>query len=247
MEPYEEDEELDKIIEDRLKQKEEKAKEEQSRDLQPVESNNMGVAETQIEMPNFIPQIDKSKELSEQASDVVQIMGAQKASTDQEFMEDVSKNFQKGVLTEQETKNMKKQRLLEQEYFLKWKDVLNFVFIKSPHGLLFMKIMTFIGMIVYVPTRLIGMIIKAVGMVGEFINEIFNSVFGGKGKYLRDSNGNPVLDPVTKKPYIEKQGYNLFAKMLFGIVIAGLALALIFLFVELFTGFSVFGWFREIL
>lgn len=245
MATQDEDKELDKIIEERMQQK---AGKEQSQNLQPVENKHtLAVTDSKIEMPNFIPQIDKTKELSDQASDVVQVMGAQRASTNDEFMDKVSENFQKGVFTEQETKNMQKQRLLEQEYYLKWQDVLNFIFIKSAHGLLFMKIMTLVGMIIYIPTRVIGMFVKAIGMFGDFINEIFNSIFGGKGKYLKDSKGDPVVDPITKKPYIEKQGYNLFAKMLFGIIIVGLALALIFLFVKLFTGFSVFGWFREIL
>ena len=237
-------EELEREVEERAKEIEKKRKENNTttNSIEDRENN----LPTKIEMPNYIPQIDKSKDLSDQASDVVQLMGAQKASTNEEFMDKVSKNFQKGVLTDQEVKEMQKQRLLEQEYFLKWQNLLEFVFIKQPHGLIFMYIMTVIGMFLYVPTRIIGMFIKSIGMFGEFLNEIFNSIFGGKGKYLKNSNGDVILDPNTKKPYIEKQGYNLFAKLLFGIVAIGLCLALVLLFIDLFTGFNVFRWFRSL-
>lgn len=236
-------EELDKFVEEQIKQKE--AEEKQAANIVPKSDNNLPT--DKIEMPNFIPQIDTNKELEEQASDVVKLLGAQRASQKESFMEEVSSKFQKGVLTEQEVKNMQRSRLLEEEYFLKWQDALSFVFIKSPHGLLFMKIMTFVAMLIYIPTRILGMGVKAVGMIGDFINEIFNSIFGGKGKYLRDSNGDVILDPKTKKPYVEKQGYNLFAKLIFGIVVGGVCLTLIFLFVQLFTGFNVFEWFRSII
>ena len=237
-------EELEKEIEERAKEIEEKRKEKNTTTTSIEDSENN--LPTKIEMPNYIPQVDKSKDLSDQASDVVQLMGAQRASTNDEFMEEVSNKFQQKVLTEQETNNMQKQRLLEKEYFLKWQSVLEFVFIKQAHGLLFMKIMTWVAMVIYIPTRIIGMLVKAIGMLGDFINEIFNSIFGGKGKYLKDKDGNPILDPNTKKPYIEKQGYNLFAKLLFGIMTIGLSLALVFLFIDLFTGFNVFGWLRSI-
>ena len=151
----------------------------------------------QIDTPIFKPELDKTKSITEQAEDVVEIMGAKRASEDENFMEEVSGNFQKGVLTEQETRNLKKQRLLEQEYFLKWQDVLRFAFIKSAHGLLFMKIMTIIAMLVYVPLRMVGMVFKSVGTLFDFLNDIFNSIFGGKGKYLRDKEGNVIIDPHT--------------------------------------------------
>lgn len=200
-----------------------------------------------IEAPKFRPQLDTTKSMQDQAGEVINILGAQRASQNDDFMERVSENFQKGVLTDQETTNIKKQRLKEEQYFLKWQDVLQFAFIKSPHGLVFMYIMTFVAMIVYVPLRILGMGVKAIGTLGEFINEIFNSVFGGKGKYLRDKEGNVIIDPTTKKPYREKEGYNLFAKLLFGIVIAGLALVLVFLFVKIFSGFDIFAWLRSII
>lgn len=200
-----------------------------------------------IETPNFTPEIDKNKDLVDQAGDVINIMAAKQSSEDKAFMQDVAKNFQEGVLTDQETKNLKKQRLLEQEYFLKWQDVLQFAFIKSAHGLLFMQIMTVIAMFIYVPLRLIGMLVKSIGTLGDFINDIFNSVFGGKGKYLRDKNGNVIIDPTTNKPYFEKQGYNLFAKVLFGILIGGLALALVFLLIYMFTGFNIFTALRNLI
>lgn len=247
----EEQEMVDKMIEEKMQEKKpetsaeiETTEENSSRELATTESQ---VPAGKIEMPNFVPQIDKTKDLSDQASDVVQIMGAQRASTNETFMNKVSEKFQHGVLTEQETKNMQRQRLLEEEYWLKWQDVLEFIFMKSPHGLLFMQIMTVVAMIIYIPTRLIGMIVKTIGLFGDFVNEIFNSIFGGKGKYLRDKDGNVIQDPKTKKPYIEKQGYNLFAKLLFGIIAVGLALALIFVFVKLFTGFDTFNWFRQVL
>lgn len=235
-------EELEKELEERVQKKEaEKEK------MEVAEQTNNNLPTENIEMPNFIPNIDTSKELEDQASDVVKLLGAQRASKQEGFMEEVSKQFQKGVLTEQEVKNMQRARMLEQEYFLKWQDVLKFVFIKSAHGLLFMQIMTVIAMLIYIPTRIAGMFIKAIGMIGDFINEIFNSIFGGKGQYLRDSKGDVVIDPTTKKPYMEKQGYNLFAKVLFGIIIGGLCLSLIFLFVQIFTGFNIFSWFRSIM
>lgn len=232
-------EELDRFVQEQY----EKAQEEKA--VVPQKEDNL--PSNKFEMPNFIPEIDKNKELEDQAGDVVKLLGAQMASENDDFMSEVSQKFQKGVLTEQEVRNMQRERLLEKEYFLKWQDCLSFVFVKSPHGLLFMQIMTWIGMLFYVPTRIAGMIVKAIGMIGDFINEIFNSIFGGKGQYLRNSNGEVILDPETKKPYMEKQGYNLFAKLIFGIVIVGIALALIFLFVELFTGFSIFKWLRAVL
>lgn len=242
-----ENEELDKFVEEQINKKKEEEANKQEVKNEIVKKEDEAQPLQNIEMPNFIPKIDTNKELEDQASDVVKLLGAQRASQKDDFMEEVSSKFQKGVLTEQEVRNMQKQRLLEEEYYLKWQDVLKFVFIKSPHGLLFMQIMTMIAMLIYVPTRIVGMCVKAVGMIGDFINEIFNSIFGGKGKYLRNSNGDVVIDPVTKRPYIEKQGYNLFAKVLFGIVIGGIGLALIFLFVQLFSGFSVFNWLRSLL
>lgn len=235
-------EELEQEIEARAKQKETEHKEKSI-----VEKKENNLPTEKIEMPNLIPKIDTNKELEDQAGDVVKLLGAQRASQKEDFMEEVAENFQKGVLTEQEVRNMQKSRMLEEEYFLKWQDALQFVFIKSAHGLLFMKIMTVIAMLIYIPTRIAGMLVKAIGTVGDFLNEIFNSIFGGKGKYLRNSNGDVVVDPKTNKPYMEKQGYNLFAKLLFGIVIAGLGLCLIFLFVQLFTGFNIFEWFRSII
>ena len=222
---------------------EEQRKEEEQNNMLPTEQSKS----SSFEMPNFIPQIDKSKEIDEQASEVVQLIGAQQASQNKAFMDKVSKNFQEGVFKDQEVKDMKKARLLEEEYFLKWQDALSFVFIKSPHGLLFMKIMTVIAMIFYIPMRILGMVVKSVAMLGDFINEIFNSIFGGKGKYLRDKDGNVIIDQQTKKPYVEQRGYNLLAKILFSIIIGGLGLALIFVFVRMFTGFDVFLWFRSLL
>lgn len=238
-------EELEKEIEERVQKKATEVEKEKMEVSEKTNNNNLPTEK--IEMPNFIPQIDTSKELEDQASDVVKLLGAQRASQKEDFMEEVSKKFQKGVLSEQEVRNMQKSRLLEQEYFLKWQDVLKFVFIKSPHGLLFMQIMTIVAMLIYVPTRIIGMVVKAIGMIGDFINEIFNSIFGGKGHYLKNANGDVVIDPITKRPYIEKQGYNLFAKVLFGIIIGGICLALIFIFIKLFTGFNVFEWFRSVI
>lgn len=238
-------EELEKEIEERVQKKETEAEKEKMEVSEKTNNNNLPTEK--IEMPNFIPKIDTNKELEDQASDVVKLLGAQRASQKEDFMEEVSKKFQKGVLSEQEVRNMQKSRLLEQEYFLKWQDVLKFVFIKSAHGLLFMQIMTYVAMLIYIPTRIIGMVVKAIGMIGDFINEIFNSIFGGKGQYLKNANGDVVIDPITKRPYIEKQGYNLFAKVLFGIIIGGICLALIFIFIKLFTGFNVFEWFRSVI
>lgn len=243
----EERKQIDKLIEEKMQEQESlsnvPAQEEENNNMLPSEHSKG----SSFEMPNFIPQIDKDKEISEQASDVVQVLGAQRASQDNDFMDKVSKNFQEGVFKDQEVKDMKKARLLEEEYFLKWQDVLSFVLIKSPHGMLFMQIMTVIAMFIYVPMRIIGMAVKSIGMLGDFVNEIFNSIFGGKGKYLRDKEGNVIINPQTKKPYVEQRGYNLLAKVLFGIIIGGLGLALIFVFVRMFTGFDIFLWFRSIL
>lgn len=235
----EEQEKVDKLVEDALQEKEK----EQKTMAVATTSNNLS---TPMTMPDYVPEIDKTKDLDEQASDVVQLMGAQQASQNKTFMDKVSDNFQKGVLTDQEVKNMKKARLLEEEYFIKWQDALSFVFIKSPHGINFMRIMTVVAMLFYIPMRIVGMLVKSIGMLGDFVNEIFNSVFGGKGKYLRDKDGNVIVNPQTKKPYMEQQGYNLFAKILFGIIIIGLALALVLIFVKIFTGFDVFDWFRTL-
>ena len=214
-------EELEKELEERVQKKEEAEK--VKKEIAETANNNLPTEK--IEMPNFIPKINTDKEIEDQASDVIKIMGAQRASQDETFMDKVAEQFQKGVLTEEEVKNMQKSRMLEQEYFMKWQEVLKFVFIKSAHGLLFMQIMTVIAMFIYVPTRIIGMFIKAIGMIGDYINEIFNSVFGNA----------------------DNKGYNLFAKLLFGIIIGGVCLSLIFLFVQIFTGFNVFEWFRSVL
>lgn len=215
-------EELEKELEERVQKK--KAEAENAK-KEIVKNANNNLPTEKIEMPNFIPKINTNKELEDQASDVIKIMGAQRASQQEDFMDEVAKQFQKGVLTEQEVKNMQRARMLEQEYFMKWQEVLKFVFIKSAHGLLFMQIMTIIAMFIYVPTRIIGMFIKAIGMIGDYINEIFNSVFGDA----------------------ENKGYNLFAKLLFGIIIGGVCLSLIFIFIQIFTGFNVFEWFRSVL
>ena len=215
-------EELEKELEERVQKKEAEA-ENAKKEIAKNANNNFPAEK--VEMPNFIPKINTDKELEDQASDVIKIMGAQRASQQEDFMDEVAKQFQKGVLTEQEVKNMQRARMLEQEYFMKWQEVLKFVFIKSAHGLLFMQIMTIIAMFIYVPTRIIGMFIKAIGMIGDYINEIFNSVFGDA----------------------ENKGYNLFAKLLFGIIIGGVCLSLVFVFIQIFTGFNVFEWFRSVL
>lgn len=237
--------EVNQEYEESLKQdkEDESFKEEKSLVEKKEDKSLMG----EIDAPVFKPELDKTKTINEQAEDVVNIMGAKRASEDDKFMDEVSENFQKGVLTGQETNNLRKQRLLEQEYFLKWQDVLRFAFIKSAHGLLFMKIMTVIAMLVYVPLRMVGMIFKSVGTLFDFLNDIFNSIFGGKGKYLRDKDGNVIIDQNTKKPYTEKMGYNLFAKLLFGIIVVGLCLALVCVFIYMFTGFNVFTALRNLI
>ena len=89
-------EELEKELEERVQKKEaeaEKAKNE------IVENANNNLPTEKIEMPNFIPKINTDKELEDQASDVIKIMGAQRASQKEDFMEEVAEQFQKGVLT----------------------------------------------------------------------------------------------------------------------------------------------------
>lgn len=237
--------ELDKQIAQMKEEKEKTAEEVKETSL--ITKEQTQELTNSIVTPEFKPQIDTNKTIQEQASDAINILGAQRASQNEKFMDQVSDNFQKGVLTDQETVNIKKKRLYEEEYFLKWQDVLQFAFIKSPHGLLFMQIMTIVAMFVYIPLRIMGMFVKSIGTLGEFLNDIFNSVFGGKGKYLRNKNGEVIIDPVTKKPYKEKEGYNLFAKLLFGIILGGLGLALIFVFVRIFSGFDVFAWLRNMI
>ena len=78
----EEQEMVDKMIEEKMQEKKpetsaeiETTEENSSRELATTESQ---VPAGKIEMPNFVPQIDKTKDLSDQASDVVQIMGGSK-------------------------------------------------------------------------------------------------------------------------------------------------------------------------
>ena len=106
----EEQEKVDKLVEDALQEKEK----EQKTMAVATTSNNLS---TPMTMPDYVPEIDKTKDLDEQASDVVQVLGAQRASQDNAFMDKVSKNFQEGVFKDQEVKDMKKARLLEEEYF----------------------------------------------------------------------------------------------------------------------------------
>ena len=159
---------IDKILDRKIKEKEDSIvledKKENKENIEEVkEENNNSLITTEkknelaqvIDAPDFKPQIDKTKSMQDQAGEVINILGAQRASQNDAFMENVSKNFQKGVLTDQETNNIKKKRLYEEEYFLKWQDVLQFAFIKSQHGLTFMRIMTVIAMLVYIPLRLV--------------------------------------------------------------------------------------------
>ena len=81
----------------------------------------------------------------------------------------------------------------------------------------------------------------------EFFNTLFNAVFGDGGSILQDKDGKPIIDAKTKKPYRTKNGYNLFAKILLGFIIISVLIALVFLVINVFTGFNIFTWLRSLL
>lgn len=225
---------IEQLIEEREKQKEE----------QKAKNELTAVNE---EMPNFVAEVDKTKDLEEQASDVVKLIGAKQMSQNQSFMDKVAENFGAKVLTEQETTQMQKEMLLAEQYFIKWKEVLKLVHMKEAQGLGLMKTCIFFMLIPYLILRVIGFCFMCISETFEFFNTLFNAVFGDGGKILVDKNGQALLDPKTNEPFKTNAGYNLFAKILLGFIIIAVLLALIFVFVNVFTGFDVFKWFRTVL
>ena len=198
-----------------------------------------------IVMPDFVPQLDKTKEIEDQAADVIKVMGAQKASQNEEFMTKVSENFSKGILTEQETKQMRNEMMKAEQYFIKWQKVLELAYVHEAQGLGLMQILVFTMIIPYLLLRGIGFIFMVISETFNFFNTLFNSVFGDGGKFILDREGRPVINEKTKKPYRQNTGYNLFAKILLGFIIGAVLIALIFLFINMFTGFDVFVWLRN--
>lgn len=206
-----------------------------------MEENNeiMAVEETnEIVIPTFTPTIDKDKSVTEQASDVVTIMGAEKASKDNKFIEKVAESFAKGVLNEQETTRLKKENLFAEQFFVKWKDVLRLAHITEPQGLGLMKSIVWIMMIPYFVMRLMGFCFMIISQIFEFFNTLFNAVFGETKQVQYDEKGKKVA---------QKTGYNIFAKILLGFIMLVIMLVLIVLAIKIFTGFDVFIWLRSII
>ena len=247
------EEELEKIVNEKVqaeytkvKQEDEKTKDEQVQSMDLVQKDESNLPANDLKMPNYIPKIDTNKDLDEQASDVVQLMGAQKASQNDDFMGKVADNFANGVLTEQEVKQMKRERLLADEYYIKWEDVLKLVHMQNAQGIGLMKTCVFFMMIPYLILRFIGFCFMCISVVFEFFNTLFNAVFGDGGSILQDKDGKPIIDEKTKKPYRSKSGYNLFAKILLGFIIISTLIALVFLVINVFTGFNIFAWLRSL-
>ena len=203
-----------------------------------VESNVPAEVNNEIVVPDFIPTIDKSKSITDQASDVITIMGAERASKDDKFIDKVADSFQKGVINEQETNRLKKENLFAEQFFIKWKDVLRLAHISEPQGLGLMKSVVVLMLIPYFIMRLVGFLFMIISQVFEFFNTLFNAVFGETKSVQLDENGKKIA---------QKTGYNIFAKIILGFVIIILLLVLIVLTVKIFTGFDVFEWIRSVL
>lgn len=196
--------------------------------------------EERMQMPNFVPELDKTKNLEDQASDVVKVIGAQIASRNEVFMKKVADNFAQGVITEQETKQMKNEMLLAEQFFIKWEQVLKLAHIKEAQGLGLMLAVVYGMFIPYWILRLIGFVFMVVSEIFEFFNTLFNAVFGNGGEIMIDNLGKPVINPKNNKPYRKSDGYNIFAKFLLGTVIIAVFIALVFLIIDIFTGVNIF-------
>lgn len=198
------------------------------------------VEEASLKTPVYTPQLNKDKELEEQAGDVVKLIGAQKASQNDIFMDKVADNFAKGILTEQETTQMRRERLKSEEYFLKWEHVLKLAHMKEPQGLGLMYTLVISMIVPYLLLKIIGFVFMTFSTIFDFFNTLFNAVFGNAGEILRDKDGKVMIDSVTKKPYRTNPGYNIFAKILLGTIIISLFIAILFAIIYLFTGFNIF-------
>lgn len=191
----------------------------------------------EIVVPEFTPTIDKDKTITEQASDVITIMGADRASHNEKFIDKVAESFTKGVLNEQEAMRLKKENLFAEQFFIKWRDVLRLAHITEPQGLGLMKSVVALMILPYFIMRLIGFVFMVISQVFEFFNTLFNSVFGETKEVQLDENGKKIA---------QKIGYNIFAKIILGFIIANMMLLLIALAIRIFTGFDVFLWLRSI-
>lgn len=203
--------------------------------------------EERMQMPNFVPELDKTKNLEDQASDVVKVIGAQIASRNEVFMKKVADNFAQGVITEQETKQMKNEMLLAEQFFIKWEQVLKLAHIKEAQGLGLMLAVVYGMFIPYWILRLIGFVFMVVSEIFEFFNTLFNAVFGNGGEIIVDNLGKPVINPKNNKPYRKSDGYNIFAKFLLGTVIVAVFIALVFLIINIFTGVNIFKILRSMM
>lgn len=191
-----------------------------------------------IPMPDFKPEIDKSKDLIDQAADVVFMHGANKAVQDDKFVEKVSKAFQAGVISETEANTAKKQRFLAEEFFWKWKDVLKLVKIEEAQGLGLMKAVVVLMFVPYGIKCLLGSIFMFFAGIFDAFNSLFNSVFGETREVQRDEKGRKIG---------QRTGYNIFAKVLLSFVSIVVMLMLIVLVIKIFTGFDVFQWLRDVI
>lgn len=202
-----------------------------------VESNQE-VTTPAVEVPDFKPTIDKSKSMTEQAEDVVVVMGADVASRDKRFINKVADSFAKGVINEQEANRIKKENLLAEQFFIKWRDVLKLAHITETQGLGLMRTVVLFMMLPYFFMRFIGFIFMVVSETFEFFNTLFNAVFGEVKHVQLDENGRKIA---------QKTGYNIFAKLLLGFVIIVTMLAMLLLTIKVFTGFDTFVWLRSLM
>lgn len=181
------------------------------------------------------PVVEKS--ITEKASDVIVVMGADKASKNEAFIDKVADSFSKGVINEQEANRLKKENLLAEQYYEKWKDVLKLAHISQPQGLGLMKTVVVVMIVPYFIMRLFGFVFMVVSETFEFFNTIFNSVFGEVKQIQYDEKGKKVA---------QRTGYNIFAKLFLGFLVITALVALLLLTIKAFTGFDAFLWFREI-
>lgn len=186
-------------------------------------------AENGAILPEVKVDFNENKEVHKQVEDVITVAGGQKAIEDEQFIEEVAQLISKGVLSEKEAIAMSKERLIEQEYFEKWEQILKFAFIKKPTGLRLMQLGVIWGLICYVFTLIAVLPLLILSEIFSTLNSLFNAVFG-EIKVKKNKDGTKT----------EVMGYNIITKFLFGAVAIMVVLLIIFGFVQAFTGWSVF-------
>lgn len=191
----------------------------------------------EITVPKFEPIIDATKDIMEQASDVVRSISANKASKNEKFIDKVAELFSQGVINQEQANKLRTESLLAEQYHHKWKDVLRLAHISEPQGLGLMKSAVVLMIVPYCLMRLIGFFFMVISQTFEFFNTLFNSVFGETKEVQIDDSGNKVR---------HKTGYNIFAKVLLGFIISIVLLAMTFLTIKVFTGFDIFLWLRAV-